>query len=310
MIIGKLERVPLRQVWQNEARDFTSWLAENLEVLGETLGMNLSLVEREAPAGHFFADILAEDPSGNLFIIENQLERTDHDHLGKLITYLSVLGAKGAIWVSSDPRPEHETAIHWLNQFLPADVAFYLLRVEAYRIGDSPPAPLLTVVAGGSPEVKQIGQEKQELAGRHVLRLRFWEQLLQRAKERTSLHAQISPSKENWIIAGAGISGLGFAYVIRLHDAQVGLYIDRSEAEENKAIFDQLLEKREQIEAEFGQALDWQRLEQRRVSRICLVLPNGGLRDRERWPAIQDAMVVAMVRLERALRPCIKQLKV
>jgi hypothetical protein len=150
MHISRLEPVPLRELWRNETLDFTTWLAENLDFLGETLGMDLSLVEREASAGSFSADILAEDGNGNPVIIENQLERTDHDHLGKLITYLSNLDAKTAFWITSEPRPEHEKAVHWLNEALPADTAFYLVKIEAYRIGDSPPAPLLTVVAGPS----------------------------------------------------------------------------------------------------------------------------------------------------------------
>ena len=152
MHISRLEAVPLRELWPNEARDFTTWLAENLDWLGESLEMELSLVEQEASAGPFSADILAEDGGGNPVVIENQLERTDHDHLGKLITYLSNLDAKIAVWVTSDPRPEHEQAIHWLNEVVPLDTAFYLVKVEAFRIENSPPAPALTVVAGPSVE--------------------------------------------------------------------------------------------------------------------------------------------------------------
>lgn len=309
MTIGKLEKVPLRKIWPNEAHDFTSWLADNLDFLGEAIGLDLSLVEREAAAGPFSVDILAEDSSGNPVVIENQLERTDHDHLGKLITYLSNLNAKAAVWISSDPRPEHETAIHWLNESLPADVALYLVKVEAYRIADSPPAPLLTVVAGPSPESKQIGEQKKELAQRHVLRLEFWRQLLERAKQRTSLHARVSPGKESAVSAGAGISGLGFNYVIRMEDAQVELYIGRGDAEENKKIFDFLFARKEQIEEAFGAPLDWQRLEDRRASRVRYVLTNGGLRDRDRWPEIQDAMIDSMVALAKALKPEIERLK-
>ncbi len=310
MHISRLQPVPLRELWRSEARDFTAWLAENLDFLGETLSVDLSLVEQEASAGAFAVDILAEDGNGNPVIIENQLERTNHDHLGKLITYLSNLDAKIAVWIASDPRPEHEKAVHWLNEALPVDTAFYLIKIEAYRIGASPPAPLLTVVAGPSLEAKQIGDQKKELAQRHLLRLEFWGQLLERAKERTSLHARISPSKDNWIGAGAGKSGLALNYVIRMGDTQVELYIDRGEAEANKNIFDQLVANKGQIEETFGAALDWQRLDDRRASRICHHLAAGGLADRDRWPEIQEAMIDAMVRLEQALKPHIKRLRV
>ena len=310
MDIGKLEKVALREIWPNEALDFTIWLAENLDFLGETLDMDLSLVEREAAAGPFSADILAEDASGSSVVIENQLERTDHDHLGKLITYLSNLDAKIAVWISSDPRPEHETAIHWLNESLPADTAFYLVRLEAYRIAESPAAPHLTVVAGPSPEAKQVGDKKKDMAQRHVLRLRFWRDLLEKAKQRTSLHANRSPSKQNWISAGVGRSGLSISYVIRMNDSQVELYIDGGDAEENKSIFDKFLGRKEQVEDAFGEPLDWQRLNERRASRIRFVITGGGLRDEERWPEIQDAMIDAMVRLQKALKPEIARLEV
>jgi hypothetical protein len=210
MQIGRLEKVPLHELWRHEARDFTTWLAQNLDLLGEKLGIELALVQQEAAAGPFSADILAEDAQGNPVIIENQLERTDHDHLGKLVTYLSNLEAKAAIWITSEPRPEHEKAIHWLNEVVPADTAFYLVQIEAYRIGDSAPAPLLTVVAGPSPEAHQIGEQKEELAERHILRKAFWTDLLARARERTSLHAKIGPTIENWVSTGAGKSGLGY----------------------------------------------------------------------------------------------------
>lgn len=310
MSISRLESVPLRELWANEAKDFTTWLAENLDFLGEKLGLELSVVEREASVGPFSADILAEDSNGNPVIIENQLERTDHDHLGKLITYLSNLDAKLAIWITSEPRPEHEKAIHWLNEALPADTAFYLLKIEAYRIGDSSPAPLLNIVAGPSPEARQIGVQKKELAQRHLIRLEFWGQLLEKAKERTKLHARISPGKENWLGAGSGKSALWFNYVIRMSDSQVELYIDMGEAEINKRIFDQLYANKEKIETTFGDSLDWQRLDDRRACRIRHRLTGGGLTDWDRWPEIHETMIDAMVRLEKSLKPHVKQLRI
>src|SRR4030042_4547438 len=110
MAISRLQKIPLRELWKHEAHGFTHWLSENLDFLGEVIGFKLSLVELEASAGPFSADILAEDTDGNYVIIENQLEKTNHDHLGKLITYLSNLEAKKAIWITSSPRPEHEKA--------------------------------------------------------------------------------------------------------------------------------------------------------------------------------------------------------
>ena len=151
-MVGKLEAVPLREVWNHEAYDFTTWLYENLEILGDHLGFTLTAVEPEKSVGSFHVDILAEDINGRPVIIENQLEKTDHDHLGKVLTYFSNLDAKIAIWISTDPRPEHIIAIDFLNEVVPQDTKFYLVKAQAFRIGDSEPAPLFTVEAGPSEE--------------------------------------------------------------------------------------------------------------------------------------------------------------
>ncbi len=142
-MIGKLEIVPLRDLWKHEAYDFTNWLFENIEILNEQIGLSISTIEKEKSVGSFKVDILAEDSGGRAVIIENQLEKTDHDHLGKLLTYMSNLNVKIAIWVSTDPRAEHVTVINYLNEVVPQDTHFYLLKLQAYRIAESAPAPLL-----------------------------------------------------------------------------------------------------------------------------------------------------------------------
>ena len=256
----------------------------------------------------FSADLLAEDNGGNYYVIENQLEKTDHDHLGKIITYMSNLDGKCAIWIASEPRPEHEKAIHWLNEILPTDSAIYLVKLEAYRIDDSAAAPLFTVIAGPTSVGKQVGEQKKELAERHIQRLSFWEQLLNRSKDQTQLFSNISPGTQSWISTGAGRSGFEFAYVVNMKATQVELYIDTENLEENKGSFDKLLTRRERIEAKFGEALDWQRLENRRACRIRFVVSNKGLEDEELWGDIQGKLIDAMIRLSDALKPEIKRL--
>src|SRR4051812_41481425 len=125
--IGKIRRVPLREVWLHEALDFTTWLEQNVDVLNDVLDISLENVEREHAAGSFSVDLVAEDEAGNPVVIENQLEKSNHDHLGKLITYLAAMEAKAAIWIVSEPRPEHTRAIGWLNE---SSADFYLLKVE------------------------------------------------------------------------------------------------------------------------------------------------------------------------------------
>jgi hypothetical protein len=293
-MIGKIQRVPLREVWRHEALDFTRWLQDNIDVLNDVLDLTLSNVERERAAGDFNIDLTAEDQGGNLVIIENQLEKSNHEHLGKIITYLTAIGAKSAIWIVSEPRPEHVTAITWLNESRSA--SFYLLKVEAIRIGDSSAAPLLTLIVGPSEETRVAGDTKEDLAERHIIRHQFWTGLLESAKERTRLHSSISPGHDSLIATGAGKSGLYFQYNVSQHEGAVELYIDRGKdsADENKAILDALLVYKTEIEQGFGAALQWRRLESKRACKIRKEIHLGGYRDEERWPEIQDAMIDAM----------------
>lgn len=306
--IGKIQRVPLREVWKHEAHNFTTWLQENIEVLNDALGISLSSVKREQAAGDFSVDLLAEDEFGNPVVIENQLEKSNHDHLGKLLTYLVAFEAKRAIWIVSEPRPEHVSTITWLNES--SSASFYLFKVEAVKIGDSLPAPLLTLVVGPSEEGRSIGKAKEEWAEREDIRYRFWKALLERSKERTKLHANISPNRGNWIGTSAGKSGLAFNYAALEHSARAELVIDRGRDadEENEAIFNTFLKYRQQIEDGVDNTLVWDNVEGRRFRRIFVHITEGGYRDEEKWPEIQDTMIDAMTDLAKTFKPYIEKL--
>jgi hypothetical protein len=306
-VVGRIERVPLREVWRHEAHDLTRWLEENVDVLNDVLGVSLVSAEREQSAGAFSVDLVAQDDDGRTAIIENQLEKSNHDHLGKLITYAAMMDAHVAIWIVAEPRAEHVRAVTWLNESSPTD--FYLLKIEGVRIGDSEPAPLLTLIVGQSEETRSVGDTKRELAERHTIRKDFWTELLERARPLTKLHSGVSPSHDTWIATGAGKSGLSLNYVITQHGSGAELYIDRGRdsEDENMRIFNSLLERREEIEEMYGGTLDWQPLETKRACRIKQGL-EGGYRDQDDWPEIQERMIDAMIRLERALRPHIDRL--
>ena len=303
--VGRLERVPLRTVWSHEAYDFTRWLQDNVDVLNDALNTNLMNVEREKAAGSFSIDLVAEDEGGGKVIIENQLEKSNHDHLGKLITYLSALNAQAAIWIVAEPRPEHVAAISWLNDS--SSAVFYLVKVEAVRIGSSAPAPLLTKIVGPSEDKSQVAATNKEFAERDGLRKRWWEKLLEHSEAK--LHAHIAPTWKPWLGTTAGIGNLGLNYVVLQDQCGVELYINRSR-NENKAIFDQLAAHKTEIESAFGGPLNWERLDDKRACRIGLRLPGGFRSPEEEWPSSQSACVNAMSRFERALKPFLKSLKV
>jgi len=308
--ISKLTRVPLREVWKHEAHDFTQWLQLNIDVLNEALDITLINVDRERSAGDFAADLVAEEEGGGTVIIENQLERSNHDHLGKVITYLAAMGAQTAIWLVSDPRPEHVAAIGWLNES--SSVSFYMVKVEAVRIAGSPAAPLFTRIVGPSMETKSAGETKHEIAERYGLRKQWWTALLALASKVTKLHSHISPNKDTWISTSSGIRGLNLNYVVNQESFAAELYIDRGKnsEQENKRIFDQLFDHRSEIENSFGGALLWERRDGKQGCRIRYQREEGGYRSpEEKWTELQTPVVEAMVRLERSLRPFLTQLK-
>lgn len=300
-MIGKIEKVPLRKIWKHEARDFTIWLQENIDVLSQVLDFQLLNVEREQSTGNFNVDLVAEDEEGNPVIIENQLEKSNHDHLGKVITYLASIGAGKAIWIVSDPRQEHIKAISWLNESTTAE--FYLFKIEGIKIGNSEPAPLLTLIIGPSEETREAGVTKKEYAERHHLRKKFWAYLLEKAKTKTKLHANISPGIYSWIGTGAGISGVSYNYVIGQNDAKVELYIDKDkeDGKENKEIFDRLHKNIDKIETSFGEKLSWERLDNKRASRIAKHFVNMGYKNEDNWNELTDQMIDAMIKLEKSL---------
>lgn len=308
--IGKVNKVILREIWKNEARDFTAWLSENLDTLGEVLEMQLVLIEKEKQVGSFFLDILAEGENGETVIIENQLEKTDHDHLGKMLTYLSNLDAKIAIWISPSPREEHKIAIDWLNQNSPDDIGFYLIRVEAIQINNSDAAPLFTIESEPTEMTKTVGKEKRDLAERHHKRREFWAQLLEKSKQRTKLFSNTSPKYDHWIGTGIGKTGVSLNLVITKDRGQVEIYIDRGAGhlELNKARYGKFVQYKNQIESTFGGPLKWERLDKKRASRISYRYENAGLSNEEQWPIIQDTLINQAIKLNDAIKPYIKEL--
>jgi len=309
-MIGKIKRVPIKEVWKNEAYDFTPWLRDNIDILNDILSFTLTSAESEQSAGSFSVDIVAEDDSGNPVVIENQFGKSDHDHLGKLLTYLTAIESKTAIWIVETPRPEHINAVSWLNES--SSASFYLIKVEAVQIGDSTPAPLFTLIVGPSEEARQAGEIKKDIAERYYIRHRFWTTLLKVSKSKTKLHSNISPSQHNWIGTSSGVRGLGFNYGIRQHDSQIELYIDRGSDsnEENNNIFDELFLKKPEIETSFGDTLLWERLDSKRACRISKQISLGGYRDENKWNDISEVMVDSMIKFAKALKPYIKKLNI
>ena len=308
-MIGKLEPVPLREVWSHEARDFSSWLYNNLDILNDQIGLKITPIETEKSVGTFSVDILAEDNEGKLVIIENQLEKTDHDHLGKILTYLSNLEAKTAIWVTSNPRPEHQNAINYLNGVVPDDTNFYLVNVQAFKINESEPAPLFSIAAGPSTELKQGGKIKKEIAGNEAERLEFFRQLLDKSNQKIRLFDNVSAQGyQSWVGAGSGRSGISWNYVVRNSDSRVEMFFQSNDGNLNKSRFEFLQNLKAEIEEKFGGPLDWDYRANRKQHYIRSWCNIGGLKQRENWDEIQKDLVSKMKSMVDSIGPYIQQL--
>jgi len=308
--ISRLDYVNIREIWENEAKDFTTWLADNIDYINDKLGFTLNVLETEKQIGYFNVDIYCEDEQGNSVIIENQLERTDHSHLGQILTYAVGVDAKNVIWISPDPRIEHVEVIEWLNEVTPVDMRWYLIKLEAVKIDDSPVAPLFSIVAGPSQEKKATGKEKKDVAERHQKRIQFWEGLLPVLNEKTSLYRNISPSSDNWLAAATGTGGVYYQIVIRMDSAAIKLVIEKSKAGElNKKIFDYLYGKRDKIEEVFGNEINWRRMDNQISSRIEHDIDSCGLSDESTWDQGYEIIADRLIKWDEAFRPYYREIR-
>lgn len=302
--LGSISTVPLRDVWPHEAHDFTPWLRSEIGILGQAVGIEFDAenVGTELPAGTFSADMVADARDGRTVVIENQFGKSDHDHLGKLITYLVAFEADCAIWVVEEARPEHIAAVTWLNQQGSLDA--YLVKVQAIRIGDSVPAPLFTRIVGPDEETKILGQQKQELRERHLLRHAFWQQLIPVAAAHGTLPPTTTAGYRNWLGAGAGVTGLGYYYVLTRGGTRAELYIDRGDPGLSKRIYEHFYAHKETIEQDVGRSISWQPLEGKQACRIAILHEDGGYASPEaEWSRLINTLVDSMTRLRRALQP-------
>jgi hypothetical protein len=283
MSLGKLERVDLRTAWKHESLDFTKWLAqeENLSQLSDEIGIEIESPQTEVSVGSFQADILAEDQDGNKVIIENQLEPSNHDHLGKLITYASGLQAKTIIWIVGDVRDEHKQAIDWLNLHTDAETSFFAIKMELWKIGDSPPAPKFQIISKPNDWTKAVrtstgGAQPSETK---LQQLRFWNKFKESLANTSSTLRLQSPRPQHWYNLAIGSSVAHMALTINTQDKTMGceLYIPRE-----KRLFATLASRKEAIEKEFGEQLEWMELPGKKASRIK-VSRDADIENEEDW---------------------------
>ncbi len=269
-MLSKLKKVDLREVWKNEANDFTNWLAqkENLQLLSEEIGIDIFLIQTEANVGKFSVDILAnEENTDRKIVIENQLEATNHDHLGKIITYASGFDAEIIIWIVKDVRDEHKQALDWLNEHTDEKANFFVIRMELWQIGDSPYAPKFHIISQPNDWAKAIKRSatKTDLTERQLMQLEFWTQFKEYAtSNNTSLRLR-KAFPQHWYDISIGNSKAHITLVVDADNGQIRceFYIPDS-----KPLFKLLLGNKDSIEAKLAYDLEWMELEGKKASRI------------------------------------------
>jgi len=308
--LGRMQRVELRQIWKDEAGDFTPWLAqeENIALLGEALGLELEVKAQEANIGQFRADILCNElESSKTVIIENQIESTDHKHLGQLLTYAAGVGASFVVWVAQKFTEDHQKAISWLNEMLEGvDGApgFFGVEIEVWQIGDSDPAPKFNIVAKPNPwsgEVKHTVRETG-LTSSEQLRLKYWTALAEFLRKSGAKIECADPSTRNWIrTKPPPIKGFYRGFDVSVREKFIDAYI-KTKLEDNVASLRQIQKRyKSAFEKDVGDKVEWDENEENNSCWVC-VYRSDDPSDTSAWPKQHAWLIDASERLAKVLQ--------
>jgi hypothetical protein len=322
--LGRLERVVLREVWLSEASDFTPWLAEeqNIGILSDAIGIELEVEAQEKEVGPFRADILCKDTAtGSWVLVENQLERTDHVHLGQLLTYAAGLQAVTIVWIAERFTEEHRAALDWLNEITDDRFNFFGLEIELWRIGNSPVAPKFNVVCKPNDWTKTVAAgaaqvERESLTDAKQLQLDFWTGFRSYVEEHAERIKATKPLPQHWMNIALGRSGFKLAAIASLYDSVAETYDSHElraeaiiESTDSKAHFARLEAEKSEIEAEMGEPFTWHNPAGKRMCKIYVRKPVI-LTDRDKWPVYHGWLLEKLEAMHRVFALRVKQLDI
>jgi len=301
MKLGQLQEVDIRTVWPHEQYDFSKWLAEeeNIKELGDTLNLSLTDVETEKFVGNYRCDILCKDElTGKMVLIENQLEPTNHDHLGKIITYASGLDAAVVVWIVSSARDEHASAIEWLNKHTDDEISFFLLEVHAYKIGDSDPAPQFNIIEQPNDFVKTVKTvaKNNELNESQKQRLEFWTQFNDVVESKGKPFNKRKATTDHWynVAIGSSEANISIDLVNKEHKIRVSLWIN-----DNKDLYDSLSLRKDEIEQLLGFDLEWNRLDSKKASYICTYIKGLDFKKQDNYPRLMEQIIDLVLEMRK-----------
>lgn len=298
--LSKLEEIKdLRTVWPHEALDFTPWLSQddNITLLADSIGIDITVDETESSVGDFNVDIFAsETGTDRKIIIENQLEDTNHDHLGKLITYASGKSADIVIWVVKHAREEHKAAIEWLNNHTDDSVGFFLCEIKLYRIGNSEPAVKFEVIEKPNDWTKEI-KKSESINETQQLRYDYWVAFEDYAFKNPTFAKYFKkrkPSKNHWLNFSIGSSAchIAVSQIKQRNELDVELYIS-----DDTELYNSLYENKTDIELTSGLSFDWRELPDRKASRIVLE-KSVQLENKNAWGSQFEWLIDVMVKMK------------
>lgn len=307
-MLGEIKKVQLRKIWKNEAYDFTPWLAENLEQIGEAIGLELEFEAKEVSVGPFSADILAKDTGTDKFVvIENQLEKTNHDHLGKCITYASVLDASAVIWIASRFTDEHKKALDWLNDHTSEEIGFYGIKVELWQIDNSQPAVRFNVVSQPNSAVRQATKRKEqgELTDTRKTQFEFWTEFREKLANSGKIRSLQTPRPQYWFDVALGKSGINLSNTFNTDRNEIGVrvYIGNKKADEWLPYFES---KKDIIESKIGSVLVWNPNPDNR-DKVITLIKHFDLENKENWKAAIDWLTEYTIKFKETFSKIIKE---
>lgn len=308
--LGRLKKVELRDVWETEDRDFTPWLAceEHLEILANTIGLELELEAQEKEVGPFRADILCKNTLDDSWVlIENQIEKTDHKHLGQLLTYAAGLHAVTIVWVASKFTEEHRAALDWLNNITDEDFRFFGLEVELWRINDSIPAPKFNVISQPNDWSKNVSKsakriEGEGLSGTKELQERYWTHLSQYLSEHSKISLR-TPRPKNWADFSLGKTNATLRLTANTQAKKItaGIYLRKN----MRDFYEELLLRKDSIESEFGYTLEWENDTDKQTA-IIKIEQLADISNEDSWPDQQVWLKEMLEKFNEVFRPLVK----
>jgi hypothetical protein len=304
--LGRLVTVHPRDVWPHEAQAFTPWLLANVDVLADLLGMELELEVAEHPVGGFSLDLLGRDLSDDsVVIVENQLEQSDHGHLGQILTYAAGTDPRTIVWISTGFRPEHRAALDWLNEHTDPDVRFFGIEIQVVKIGTSEPAPNFKLAAQPNDWGKRVraAAATTGLSERSQLYWDFWEQFLSRiTAEYPDWTRAKATTTNSWYDLPTGHGALVYSTAFTRTGLRVQLYFSSSNTEVNQSNYERVAQQKAAFESALGELAQWDDKPGKKAAAIFVTSPFRTVEATARWTEMLDWIVDQQMRFRNAFQ--------